>query len=236
LGRFDDPRIAPAVAQRWRALTPRLRNNALAVLLARTSRAAAVLTGLESGSLGRADLSSAQMNYLRTLRDPALSERARRLFGPVPVQRPEAVRLFRPALGLKGLPALGREIFIARCAACHQRGGATPAIGPDLAIAKIYGQGKVLTAILEPSAGARIDYLTCVVETADGESLIGILRDQNATTITLQGLTGAQVLLPRSNIQYLQAQPWSLMPGGLEAGLTPQSMADLLAYILTANL
>jgi putative membrane-bound dehydrogenase-like protein len=236
LGRFDDPRIAPAVAQRWRALTPRLRNNALAVLLARTSRVAAVLTGLESGRLGRADLSSAQMNYLRTLRDPALSERARRLFGPVPVQRPEAVRLFRPALGLKVLPALGREIFVARCAACHQRGGATPAIGPDLAIAKIYGQGKVLTAILEPNAGVRRDYLTYVVETAEGESLMGILRDQNPATITLQGLNGAQVLLPRSNIQYLQAQPWSLMPEGLEAGLTPQSMADLLAYILTANL
>jgi hypothetical protein len=40
--------------------------------------------------------------------------------------------------------------------------------------------------------------------------------------------------LPRTNIQYLQAQPWSLMPEGLEEGLTPQGMADLLEYILTA--
>jgi putative membrane-bound dehydrogenase-like protein len=234
LGRLEDERIVPAVAQRWRALTPRLRNDALAALLTRNSRIAAVLTGLESGWLGRADLSSAQVNYLRTLRDPALRERARRLLGPVPLQRPEAMRLFRPSLGLKVIPALGREIFFARCATCHQRGGAIPAVGPDLAIAKIYGRGKVLTAILEPNAGVRRDYLTCVVETAEGESLLGLLRDENPATITLQGLNGAHVLLPRANIQYLQAQPWSLMPEGLEAGLTPQNMADLLEYVMTA--
>lgn len=236
LGRFDDPRIAPAVAQRCRALTPRLRNDALTALLARSDRVAAVMAGLESGLLRRADLTFAQVNYLRTQRDPAISERARRLFGPAPVQRPEAVKLFRPALSLKGTAALGGQIFSARCGACHQRGGATPAIGPDLTTARIYGRGKVLTAILEPSVGARLHYLTYVVETADGESLIGLLRDQNPATITLQLLNGAQVVLPRANLSYLQPQPWSLMPDGLEAGLTQQNMADLLDYLLYSAL
>ena len=232
LGRFDDPRIAPSVAQRCRALAPRLRNDALTALLARNDRVAAVMAGLESGLLRRADLSFAQVNYLRTQRDPAISERARRLFGPVPVQRPDAVKLFKPALSLKGTAARGAQVFFARCVACHQRGGATLAIGPDLTTAKIYGREKVLTAILEPNVGARLDYLTYAVETADGESLIGLLRDQNPATITLQVLNGTQVVLPRANISYLQPQPWSLMPEGLEAGLTTQGMADLLAYIL----
>ena len=232
LGRFDDPRIAPAVMQRWRVLTPRLRNDALTALLARNDRVAAVLAALESGGLRRADLSSAQVNFLRTHRDPAISERALRLLGPVPVQRPEAVQRFRPALSLKGAAARGGRSFFARCAACHQRGGATQAIGPDLASAKIYGRERVLTAILEPNVDVRPDYLTYVVETAEGESLIGLLRDQNPATITLQALNGAQVVLPRANISYLQAQPWSLMPEGLEDGLTPQGMADLLEYIL----
>jgi putative heme-binding domain-containing protein len=61
---------------------------------------------------------------------------------------------------------------------------------------------------------------------------MGILRDQNPATITLQLLNGAQVVLPRANISYLQAQPWSLMPDGLEAGLTQQNMADLLEYLV----
>ena len=215
LGRFDDPRIAPAVAQRCRALTPRLRSDALTALLARSDRVAAVMAGLESGLLRRADLTFAQVNYLRTQRDPAISERARRLFGLVPAQRPEAVKLFRPSLSLKGTAARGREIFAARCSACHQWGGATPAIGPDLTTARIYGRQQVLTAILEPNAGARPDYLTYVAETADGESLVGLLRDQNPATITLQLLkNGAQIVLPRANLSYLQPQPWSLMPDG----------------------
>jgi putative heme-binding domain-containing protein len=71
-----------------------------------------------------------------------------------------------------------------------------------------------------------------VVETAEGEPLIGLLRDENPVTITLQRFNGTQVLLPRSNIRYLQAQSWSLMPEGLEIGFTPQNMADLLEYIL----
>jgi hypothetical protein len=40
---------------------------------------------------------------------------------------------------------------------------------------------------------------------------------------------------PRDNIQYLQAQTWSLMPEGLEEGLTPQGMADLLEYVFAAT-
>jgi hypothetical protein len=43
------------------------------------------------------------------------------------------------------------------------------------------------------------------------------------------------VVLPRQNIQYLQTQQWSLMPEGLEEGLTPQGMADLLEYVLAGD-
>jgi putative heme-binding domain-containing protein len=78
----------------------------------------------------------------------------------------------------------------------------------------------------------RRDYLTCVIETAEGEVLIGLLRNENTAAITLQQLNGVAVVLPRANLQYLQAQPWSVMPEGMEEGLTPQDMADLLAYIL----
>jgi putative membrane-bound dehydrogenase-like protein len=236
LGRFDDSRVAPALIQRWRVLTPRLRSDAITALLARSSRIVPILAALENGTISSADLSCAQVDLLRTHPDEAISRRARKLFGPVPAKRPEAVRRFRPALGLKGAPARGRDIFLARCAACHERGGATQTIGPDLAGVRIYGRGKVLNAVLEPNADVRRDYLTYVVETGEGEPMIGLLRDENPTTITLQGLKGGLVVLPRANIQYLQTQPWSLMPEGLEAELTPQNMADLLEYVITAPL
>lgn len=234
LGRFDDPRIAPALVQRWSILTPRLRRDALTALLARTDRVPAVLAALESGGGGGAYLSYGQVNFLRTDRYPAISQRALQLFGPVPRRRPEAVERFRPALGLKGVPPRGREIFLGRCAACHQQSGATPATGPDLTGAKIYGKERVLSAILETNAELRRQYLTYVVETVAGEPLIGLLRDENPITITIQRLDRGPVVLRRTNLQYVQAQPWSLMPVGLEQGLTAQDMADLLEYVVTA--
>lgn len=236
LGRFDDPRLVPALIQRWRILTPRLCSEAFTALLARNDRVSAVLAALESRTVGGADLSFTQVNFLRTHRDPAICQRALQLFGPVPRQRPEAVQRFRPALGLKGVPARGRGVFIARCATCHQRDTASPAIGSDLAGIRIYGKERIVAAILAPNADPRRTYLTYVAETAVGEPLIGLLRDENPTTITLQRLNGGAVVLPRTNLRYLQAQPWSLMPQGLEEGLTTQNMADLLEYITTAPL
>jgi putative membrane-bound dehydrogenase-like protein len=233
LGRFGDLRIAPALIRRWNVMTPSLRNQAVDALLARTNRVGAVLTALETGRISGADLSSAQVNFLRTHRNPFFSQRARQLFGPVPWQRPEVVNQFRPALGLKGIVEHGREIFVARCASCHQRGGASQAVGPDLMSARIHGKERTLMAILEPNAEVRPDYLTYGVETAEGENMIGLLRGESAVTITLKQLNGREIVLPRDNIQYLQAQPWSLMPEGMEVGLTPRDMADLLEYTLT---
>jgi putative heme-binding domain-containing protein len=232
LGRYNDPRIAPALIQRWGVLTPRLRCEAVTALLAQNDRSGAVLTALESGRIAGTDLSSAQVDFLRTHRDPAISRRALQLFGPVPWQRPEAVQRFKPALGLQGAADRGRGIFLARCAACHPPDHEVQALGPELVSAKIYGKERTLRAILEPNADVRRDYPTCVVETPEGEALIGLLRNENAATITVQQLNGVAVVLPRANIQYLQAQPWSLMPEGLEEGFAPQDMADLLSYIL----
>jgi putative membrane-bound dehydrogenase-like protein len=232
LGRYKDPRVAPALIQRWRILTPRLRRDALAGVLARSDRSGAVLAALESGWIVGAELSSVQANFLRTHLDPAISRRAQQVLGPVPEQRPEAVKRFKPALGLPGAAERGRRIFLERCAACHAPDRVVQASGPDLAGAKMYGKEKTLMAILEPNVDLRQDYLTSVVQTLDGDVLIGLLRNENAASITVQPPNGVAVVLPHTNIRFIQAQPWSLMPEGLEAGLTPQEMADLLSYIL----
>ena len=236
LSSFNNQRIAPALIQRWEVVAPRLRQAALTALLARGDRAEAVLTALERRQTAGNDLSLAQVDYLRTHRDADISRRAVQRFGPVPVQRPEAMKRFKPALRLPGVADRGRGIFQARCAACHPPDNKVQALGPELVSARIYGKEKLLTSILEPNVDVRRDSLTYVVETTDGEALIGLLRNENEATITLQQLNGTTVVLPRARVQYLQAQPWSVMPDGLEEGLTPQNMADLLDYLLRPSL
>ncbi|HWH70810.1 MAG TPA: c-type cytochrome, partial [Candidatus Sulfotelmatobacter sp.] len=233
LSRYSDPRVVPELLARWSGLTPTLRQQALAGLLQRSERVPEVLAAVERGRISPADFGPAQLNLLRTYPDPAISARAVHLFGAVPRQRPEAVQRWKPALRLKGMTERGREVFLNRCAECHRFGGEGQALGPDLTGARIHGKEKLLAAILEPKAGMSPQYAACLLQTKEGESLLGIPSEANAAAITLRQPKGVQIVWPRLNVQFLQPQPWSLMPENLEQGLAPQDMADLLDYLMT---
>ncbi|MFZ4596439.1 MAG: hypothetical protein ACOYOF_19440, partial [Verrucomicrobiaceae bacterium] len=64
-----------------------------------------------------------------------------------------------------------------------------------------------------------------------GEQLYGIVNTEtsNSLTLKLPGNVVRSVL--RSDIVSLKSANLSLMPDGLEAALTPQSLADLIAYL-----
>ncbi len=129
----------------------------------------------------------------------------------------------------------GHGIFLALCAGCHRLGGEGQVFGPDLAGAKVHGKEAILRAILEPNLDVQADYATCVAETKEGESLVGIKTSQNASTLTLRRLGGGPTVWLLADIQSIQTQSWSLMPEGLEQGFSLQDMADLLDYLLTTT-
>jgi putative membrane-bound dehydrogenase-like protein len=233
LGRFDDPQIAAVLIRNWPVFTPRMRRDAVAALLARPNRAGDVIAALQDGRIGMADVAPLQKNLLRTFPDETIRQSALRLFGPVPGQRAEAVQRFTPALGLKGGAERGRGIFIARCAACHRVAGPGQGLGPDLVAARIGGKSRILSAILEPNADVQPEGAACVVETAGAEILPGLLMNDNPATITLGQPNGVRIVVRRANVLFLQTQSWSLMPTGLEEGLSLQDMADLLEYVMT---
>jgi putative membrane-bound dehydrogenase-like protein len=233
LGRFDDPQITPALIQDWPVFTPRMRRDAVAALLTRANRVGDVMAALQDGRISPDDVRPTQRDFLRTYPDEATRQSALQLFGPVPAHRAEVVARFTPALGLTGAPDRGRETFVTRCASCHRVVGQAQGLGGNLVAARTGGRGKVLTAILEPNAEIQPNAATCVVETAAGEILIGVLLDENPATIALGQPNGVQVVLPRANVRSVQSQAWSLMPTGLEEGLSPQDMADLLEYVMT---
>ncbi len=234
LGSYDDPQMSASLIRRWRALTPRLRGDAGAALLSHADRLGVVLDAVEDGNIDRADLSDDQVNLLRLYPEPAIAERAVRLLGPLRARRPEAVERFKPALGARGAVVRGRQVFRARCAACHQPDNAEPGIGPELATVRMHGKERAMTAILEPNAAVRPGYETYLAGTVAGELLWGLLRDDNGTSVTLQQSDGRQVVLQRSNIQHLEPQPWSLMPEELTEDMKPQDLADLLEHVTAA--
>ena len=65
----------------------------------------------------------------------------------------------------------------------------------------------------------------------DGRTLAGILVSETPTSLTLRMPLAQEETLLRANVAKIEALPGSLMPGGLEATMTRQELADLLAYL-----
>jgi putative heme-binding domain-containing protein len=140
-----------------------------------------------------------------------------------------------PALNLTGDPANGKKIYQERCISCHRAGGEGFALGPDLITVKTTGKEKILVNLIDPNAEVRPEFVGYVVETKDDESLLGLVVNETGTSVTLRQAYGREDVVPRANITSMKSQGQSIMPEGLEAGLTPQQMADLLEFISTAT-
>jgi putative heme-binding domain-containing protein len=74
-------------------------------------------------------------------------------------------------------------------------------------------------------------YAAYTAELADGELESGILAAETPQGVTLLQALGRRVEIPRTKLRQLRSDGRSLMPEGLEAGLSPQDLRDLLALL-----
>jgi len=236
LGRYENPAVVTNLFLRWPELSAALRGQVITALLTRTERVPEILAALENGRISPADLSYIHINFLRAYSDLSISQRALRIFGPLTRHRPAIVAQFKEALRLRGTASNGRQIFLARCSSCHDSTGQNFTLGPDLAASSLKSKEKLLSDILEPNAEIAPDHVASVLVSRHRENVIGIVQDQNPTLVTLLQPDGTEVVWPRLNIDTLQPQPWSLMPEGLEQGLGPKEMADLIEYLTSLPL
>lgn len=236
LARFTDAQIGLELTQRWDTLTPRLRAETLSILLARPDRATALLSAIKADVIRASALDSTQVKLLSGHRDPAVRQLAAQVLAAKPASsRQEVINKFLPALSLKGNAQRGRKIYEERCISCHRLGGEGYLLGPDLITVKSAGNEKLLANIIDPNAEVRPEYVGYVVETRDDESLLGLVVNETGTSVTLRQAYGKEDVIPRVSITSMKSQGQSIMPEGLEAGLTQQQMADLLEYISAAK-
>jgi putative heme-binding domain-containing protein len=235
LSRYENPRLFTGLLDAWPILAPVARMRAINSLLSRDSQVPAVMEAVQSGRIPVQNLSAAQRNFLRTYPVPAVNSRAVQFLGPVPVSRPDLMEKFKPSLTQRGAADRGRSIFLQRCVDCHSPSWgqlATNSFGPALYRARTFTREQLLASILEPSLSVRPDYATVVIETNEGQSLLGIILEENKTTLTLKQPDGSIVVWPQLNIRSIRPQTCSLMPDGLEVGFSNQDMSDLMEYVL----
>jgi putative membrane-bound dehydrogenase-like protein len=232
---YSDGRVAPYLLGGWRPSTLLMRREILATLLARTERISPLLNAIENRVVAAEELTLAQRNFLRTCRDAGISKRALQAFGPPNPLRSSVIAQFKTALSIQGSPQRGQEIFRSRCARCHEISGANPNCGPLLSSAGNQSAASLMADILEPGTELSRGYESNVIETFGGEILIGTVSDVNGYTITVHPESGGAIVMPRSNISYQHVESWSLMPEGLEEGISLQGMADLISFLRAAR-
>lgn len=209
----------------WEKIPVRARGS----LLTRMS-AATVLSAIEEKRLAASEVGFQQQQGLRSHLDKKLSERAVAIFGEEKVlTRDEATVHYRPALRLEGDGKEGKVLFGQRCALCHKSGQS--GAGPDLATLRNKGAPMLLENLLAPDREVAPQYSLWEVHLQDGAMLAGVISEEDATELTLWFADGTSRKVARKEIARLVNLNRSLMPTGLESGLSLQEMANLLAYL-----
>jgi putative heme-binding domain-containing protein len=213
----------------WTNYGPKTKAAAMDLMLSREDRAIALL---ESKAIKPTDFSASQVQSLVHHKSEKVAALAKAVLASViPPSREEVVAKFKPALTTKGDAVRGQNVFISRCMACHRAGTMGLQVGPDLVTVKTKGRDGILTAILEPSKEVASQFIAYVVNTKDDQTFTGIIAEDNASSLTLKMMGGLTQTIQRSNIKGSSSSGQSLMPEGLETGMTVQDMADLLDFV-----
>tara|TARA_B100000809_G_C14736030_1_gene386805 strand:- start:228 stop:584 length:357 start_codon:yes stop_codon:yes gene_type:complete len=114
---------------------------------------------------------------------------------------------------------------------CHRYGKEGFSLGPDLVTIKTTGREKILTNFINPNRELTANYVAYVITTKGGEEIVGLLGDETTTHVRVKLPLGQERLLPRTQVKGMRSLGQSIMPVGLEAGLTKQQIADLLEFI-----
>ena len=142
------------------------------------------------------------------------------------------------ALTHEGDVARGAKLFADEqrlaCAKCHSIDGSASKAGPDLAAAgDAFGRRDLVESVLRPSATISPGYGTVLVETKSGLSFQGVLKQADDQGIQLMGGDGKRVAIATADILSRQGGTVSLMPDGLQAGLSLQEFTDLIEYLVS---
>jgi putative membrane-bound dehydrogenase-like protein len=235
LWRANEPSVGPRLVELWSSLGPDARKKAGDILLYKTFNQEVLLTALEQGKINMGEMNF-DLERRRTLLwwtdNEAVKKRAERLFSDTGVvTRQEAIDQMRPALELVGDLLNGEQHFINLCSQCHRYGEIGKEVGPVLTEINRKSKESLLYDILDPNAAVDTKYINHQVRTKDGNIYTGIIAEESDREIVLLMMGGQEQKILKSEMEQLSSLGISMMPEGQEANLSPQDMADLLAFL-----
>lgn len=232
LGALKRDEVPGLLLKGWKSHGPAVRDRIVEVLLRREAWSRALLDAVDKRTVIASEVETVRWQEMLNDSEPRRQRRIEKILaGLIDPNRRKLLDRYRAALPRAGDLERGKAIFVKTCATCHKLGGVGQNVGPDLASRKDKSPDSLLVALLDPNRSVEPKYVAYVAVTSDGRSYNGILADESAAGLALVGAKGERVELRRSQIEELTSTGRSLMPQGLEKDLSPQAIADVIAYI-----
>src|SRR6185295_12173521 len=130
----------------------------------------------------------------------------------------------------------GRSLFSdtkgVACIKCHKVNGEGGEVGPDLTgVGLKYARDHFVESILYPSAKILDGYKQTMVLTKSGVVVAVRSLGDSADELTLMDAEGKRHALKKSDIEQRKEAELSLMPEGLNTGLSLQDFADIVSFL-----
>ncbi|HEV3143442.1 MAG TPA: CotH kinase family protein, partial [Gemmataceae bacterium] len=137
------------------------------------------------------------------------------------------------ALAALGDAAKGKALFKTQsCNACHTDADGQALKGPHMVdIGKRYSAAELIESILKPSAKIAQGFESYRFDMTDGKAYTGFVVSERAKSVLIREGNGVQRELPLAQIESRTILKESMMPEGIVNNLTPEALADLLAYL-----
>lgn len=232
LGSFNEATIGENLLARWKQMTPPLREEAVNVLLSRPIWHEALISSMEHGEVPLAQVSIPQRGRLAAIKDPKLAPRVQKLLEQFVLgSRKDVVEEYQGSLALRGDRSRGQVVYRRECANCHKLRGEGHEVGPSLETIQHRSPQEILIHVLDPNREVSPNFLEYIVRLTDGRVVTGLISGDSDAGLTLKRAQNQEETVPRSDIEEMAASGKSLMPEGVEQKVTPEEMADLIAYL-----
>jgi putative membrane-bound dehydrogenase-like protein len=137
------------------------------------------------------------------------------------------------ALNTEGDAKRGEPLFKRQaCAACHTTANGQTPKGPHLVdIGKRYKKTELVESILKPAAKIAQGFDTYLFAMDSGKVVTGFVSGESADEVQVRQTNGIALTLKKDEIEIRQQKKESMMPVGVANNLTPEQLADLVAYL-----
>ncbi|MGV3484604.1 MAG: PVC-type heme-binding CxxCH protein, partial [Planctomycetaceae bacterium] len=237
LAQYDDPSAAGALLSIYASLTPEQKQMALGTLSARSQSGIQLLKAIEGKQVASSDLTADLVRQLQFLKSDEVDALLNKVWGTVRDSAEDKLALiatYKQLVASRSHPEpsmeLGRSVFSKTCMKCHVLYGVGFKIGPDLTGSNRADIDYLLSNIVDPSSVMAKEYLPTVVLTQDGRVISGLLKSEDARSLTIQ-TTDALVTVPLEEIEERTVGDKSMMPEDQLKQFSEHEVRSLIAYL-----